>query len=105
MHPCAALRARALAYLKCPCSSEALGPHALASLTGWPRLASLPLCVSAAISEPADASLDGKGHPRPASALRRSATPVSCPLLTRCIRRPTPSSWPFYMPRPSSTAS
>ncbi|KAL0429237.1 UNVERIFIED_CONTAM: hypothetical protein Sradi_0549700 [Sesamum radiatum] len=37
--------------------------------------------------------LDGKGHPRPASALRRPlapATPVSCPTVHSVHRRPTP---------------
>ncbi|KAL0413858.1 UNVERIFIED_CONTAM: hypothetical protein Sradi_1587500 [Sesamum radiatum] len=60
-----------LAYPECPCLPEALASLALASRSGRPRLASLSLCVSATISEPADASLDGKGHPHPASALRR----------------------------------
>ncbi|KAL0361390.1 UNVERIFIED_CONTAM: hypothetical protein Sradi_0264800 [Sesamum radiatum] len=52
--------------------------------------------------------LDGKGHPRPASALRRPlapATPVSCPTVHSVHRRPTPMPWPFYVPRPSRTAS
>ncbi|KAL0439179.1 UNVERIFIED_CONTAM: hypothetical protein Slati_2400900 [Sesamum latifolium] len=39
----------------------------LPSLSGRPRLASLPLCVSATISERANASFDGKVHPRPTS--------------------------------------
>ncbi|KAL0293852.1 UNVERIFIED_CONTAM: hypothetical protein Sradi_6916900 [Sesamum radiatum] len=52
--------------------------------------------------------LDGKGHPRPASALRRPlapATPISCPTVHSVHRRPTPMPWPFYVPRPSRTAS
>ncbi|KAL0462758.1 UNVERIFIED_CONTAM: hypothetical protein Slati_0163400 [Sesamum latifolium] len=84
------------------------GAPPLASLSGRPRLASLPLCVSATISERADASFDGKGHPHPASVLRRSACARNIRLMSiahSVHRRPTPSSWPSCMRRPSRTAS
>ncbi|KAL0434774.1 UNVERIFIED_CONTAM: hypothetical protein Sradi_0185300 [Sesamum radiatum] len=32
--------------------------------------------------------LDGKGHPRPASAPACARTPISCPTFTRCIVGP-----------------
>ncbi|KAL0303847.1 UNVERIFIED_CONTAM: hypothetical protein Sradi_6252800 [Sesamum radiatum] len=90
MHPCAAPHACALAYPKCPCSPEALGPHALAPRCGRPRLASLPPAFRPHL-DTCRRILDGKGHPRPVSALRRAAcarTPISCPTLTRCIVGP-----------------
>ncbi|KAL0444542.1 UNVERIFIED_CONTAM: hypothetical protein Slati_2176900 [Sesamum latifolium] len=71
-----------------PMFAEALGPHALASHRGRPRLACLPPCVSPTISKPADASLVARGiiaPPRHYGAAHAPATPVSCPTITRCI--------------------
>ncbi|KAL0303579.1 UNVERIFIED_CONTAM: hypothetical protein Sradi_6226000 [Sesamum radiatum] len=79
--------ARALAYPKCPYSPRLSARTPFAYSRGRPQLASLPPCISPTISEPADVSLDGKGHPRPASTLRRSACAQrpSHAMLTRCI--------------------
>ncbi|KAL0303950.1 UNVERIFIED_CONTAM: hypothetical protein Sradi_6263100 [Sesamum radiatum] len=89
-----------------PMFAEALDPHALASRCGRPRLASLPH-ASRPHLDTCRRILDGKGHPRPVSALRARMRPHAY-LMSNAHsvhRRPTPSSWPSCVPRLSRTAS